>query len=235
MTVLGFDNITWGYSMLQCVPEWVLGILVAVSGFCGVAGTRAFPQLRAKIGVERTGVVGMSILVFCISFCVVSIWLPGSDFDPLLDTTSELATATLCNSTAVASCSEAKCSAAAAGQFDYTSVGVMLAGIIVARFGLWIADLSITQILQENVQTEIRGVIGGVQNSLNSTMDLVKYVFVLFLPNAHTFGILILLSYGFVSTGALLMTSYAGQKRKLCFQKEYKAAATKEPDSPVQV
>ena len=38
MTVLGFDNITWGYSLLQCVPEWVLGVLVAVSGFMGILG-----------------------------------------------------------------------------------------------------------------------------------------------------------------------------------------------------
>ena len=40
MTVLGFDNITWSYSMLQCVPEWVLGVLVAVSGFVGILGKK---------------------------------------------------------------------------------------------------------------------------------------------------------------------------------------------------
>ena len=78
MTVLGFDNITWAYALLQCVPEWVLGILVAVSGFCGVAGSRTYPHLRTKLGVERSGVVGMSILVFCLTFCVLSIWLPGT-------------------------------------------------------------------------------------------------------------------------------------------------------------
>ncbi len=25
MTVLGFDNITWGYSLMQCVTETILG------------------------------------------------------------------------------------------------------------------------------------------------------------------------------------------------------------------
>ena len=49
-----------------------------------------------------------------------------------------------------------------------TSVSVLLTGIILARFGLWITDLSITQIVQENVQENKRGIIGGVQNSLDS-------------------------------------------------------------------
>jgi Ferroportin1 (FPN1) len=30
MTVLGFDNITWGYSLMQCVTESVLGMYRAV-------------------------------------------------------------------------------------------------------------------------------------------------------------------------------------------------------------
>ena len=36
----------------------------------------------------------------------------------------------------------------------------MLGGIIVARFGLWLTDLSVTQIIQEGVQEDIRGAIG---------------------------------------------------------------------------
>eukprot|EP00088_Acartia_fossae_P000793 TRINITY_DN10310_c0_g1_i1.p1 TRINITY_DN10310_c0_g1~~TRINITY_DN10310_c0_g1_i1.p1 ORF type:complete len:602 (+),score=157.62 TRINITY_DN10310_c0_g1_i1:114-1919(+) len=227
MTVLGFDNITWAYALLQCVPEWVLGILVAVSGFCGVAGSRTYPHLRSKLGVERSGVVGMSILVFCLTFCVLSIWLPGSPFDPLTDSLQPHAN--MANSTATQDYVEQKCGAADAA-VDFVSVGTMLAGIIIARFGLWIADLSITQILQENVQPRIRGVIGGVQNSLNSAMDLVKFIFVFILPHENTFGILILLSYCFVSTGALFMTSYAYKKRKLCFQKENTPTAVQETD-----
>jgi len=223
MTVLGFGNITWGYSLLQCVPEWMLGVLVAVSGFCGVLGTQAFPRLRSKLGIERTGVLGMFILVFCITFCVVSIWLPGSPFDPF---NSSLIIPT----NATVDYIDMKCSS----YVNFTSVGIMLTGIILARFGLWIADLSVSQILQENVQPEIRGVIGGVQNSLNSTMDLVKFVFVLILPHAHTFGILVLLSYTFVSTGALFMVSYAGAKRKLCCQSQYIATSTSETEKQVE-
>ena len=76
----------------------------------------------------------------------------------------------------------------------YTSVVVLLTGITAARFGLlkdtfylewpfgrvscnlgkktfaglWIIDLSVTQILQEEVEEDRRGVINGVQDSLNN-------------------------------------------------------------------
>ena len=39
----------------------------------------------------------------------------------------------------------------------YSSVSVFLIGIILARFGLWIVDLTINQILQENVAENKRG------------------------------------------------------------------------------
>ena len=81
-----------------------------------------------------------------------------------------------------------------------------------ARFGLWVSDLTINQQLQENVQEEHRkhliifyhsvqiiskviypiyskhwpflfqgGVIGGVQNAINSAVDTIKF----FLGRAH--------------------------------------------------
>ena len=39
------------------------------------------------------------------------------------------------------------------------------------------------------------GSICGVQNGLQSAMDLLKFVLVITLPNANTFGILIILSF----------------------------------------
>ena len=38
----------------------------------------------------------------------------------------------------------------------FWSVGLLLTGIIMARFGLWVSDLTINQQLQENVQEEHR-------------------------------------------------------------------------------
>ena len=110
----------------------------------------------------------------------------------------------------------------------------MLSGIILARFGLWITDLSITQILQENVEESRRGIIGGVQSSLNSAMNLIKFVCVLFLPNPRTFGFLILVSYSFITAGAFLLTLHGFQKKKLCCQGGYRTTETTEPSSSDQ-
>ena len=78
---------------------------------------------------------------------------------------------------------------------------MFLLGIILARFGLWIVDLTINQILQERVAEDKRGVVNGVQDSLNNTLDLLKCVLVIILPNMETFAILIFLSFVSINIG----------------------------------
>ena len=84
-----------------------------------------------------------------------------------------------------------------------------MAGIITARFGLWVSDLTITQVLQENVLEEHRGIIGGVQTGMNSAMNTIKFILVIVLPQQETFGWLILASFTFVSFGAISYIYYA--------------------------
>ena len=59
-------------------------------------------------------------------------------------------------------------------------------------------DLVVTQLQQEVVSESLRGTVGGVQNSLNYFLDMVKFVLVILLPHMETFGILIILSFSFV-------------------------------------
>ena len=86
------------------------------------------------------------------------------------------------------------------------------------------------QVQQEQVEEEQRGVIGGVQNSLQQLFNMTKFLLVIFMPNPHMFGILILLSFAFVTLGAISMTAYTGLKGKLKCSKGYEATATREPD-----
>ena len=82
MTVLGFDNITYGYILHQCVSESVLGGLVSASAIVGISGSIAFPFLRKSIGLVKTGIVGFFSLISCLILCVVSVFMLGSPFDP---------------------------------------------------------------------------------------------------------------------------------------------------------
>ena len=67
--------------------------------------------------------------------------------------------------------------------------------------GLWIADLSVTQFFQEDVIESQRGIINGVQDSMNQIMNLIKFILVIVLPNLSTFGFLIISSWAFVFLG----------------------------------
>jgi len=80
MTVLGFDNITWGFCYNQGVTESVLGTLTAVSALVGVMGARVFPLLAGKIGLTSTGLLGFAVQSCCLAFSVASVWAPGSPF-----------------------------------------------------------------------------------------------------------------------------------------------------------
>ena len=82
MTVLGFDNITYGYILHQCVSESVLGGLVSASAIVGISGSIAFPFLRKSIGLVKTGIVGFFSLISCLILCVLSVFMLGSPFDP---------------------------------------------------------------------------------------------------------------------------------------------------------
>merc|ERR1712062_347219 len=96
---------------------------------------------------------------------------------------------------------------------SYGSVSIFLAGIILARFGLWLVDLTVNQILQERVAEERRGVVNGVQDSINNTFDLLKCVFVILLPSEETFALLIFISFASINFGWLMYALYSRSQR----------------------
>jgi len=209
MTVLGFDNITYGYCLLQGVPHLALGILVGISALVGVLGSIAYPPIRKRVGIERTGLLGMFLLISTSSLAVISAFLPGSPMklDYLIGKRN-----TSQNKTEFFQMPEGGMT------FEefvtkYSSVSVFLIGIILARFGLWIVDLTINQILQENVAENKRGVINGVQDSLNNSLDLFKCVLVILLPDPETFAVLIFFSFVSINMGWLLYALYSRSQR----------------------
>ncbi len=57
------------------------------------------------------------------------------------------------------------------------------------------------QIFQEEIPENKRGVLNGVQGGLNQSMNLLKFIIVIILPNPETFAYLICLSWLFVFSG----------------------------------
>uniref|UniRef100_K7FVK5 Solute carrier family 40 member n=1 Tax=Pelodiscus sinensis TaxID=13735 RepID=K7FVK5_PELSI len=228
-TVLGFDCITTGYAYTQGISGSLLSILMALSAFSGLMGTILFTKLRKRYGLAVTGIVSSLLHVSCLMLCVFSVFAPGSPFD--LGKNSSLNHETLqknqlhiypfqrninqpilpdrssihwTNNTVLLD-------SVHGGDHpeSYISIILLFSGVILARIGLWSFDLTVTQLLQENIPESERGIVNGVQSSMNYLMDLVHFIMVILAPQPQQFGLLVIISLLFVITGHVMYFIYA--------------------------
>ncbi|XP_068248256.1 solute carrier family 40 member 1-like [Palaemon carinicauda] len=243
MTVLAFDNYSRGFVFECGVSETILGILTAVASLFGIFGALIYPVLRNKFGLAATGLIGFGSETTCLILCLASVFAPGSPFDASALIYSKSAanstefpvtanpviiydTASLPNSvnhsiiiydqniTEKPIFEKENGTIVEEVENDFTSVILLLSGIITSRTGLWIADLAVTQLLQENVEEKERGAINGVQASLNQSLDLFRSILLIILPTTKTFGFLIIVSFLFVAVGWMLFGVYAKKSSK---------------------
>ena len=118
------------------------------------------------------------------------------------------------------SCSNATEAPTVSKKFSYVSVALLLAGIVTSRLGLWMSDLAITQLFQEAVPEQERGIVAGMQSSFNSVLSLLMFGLVIALPKPEHFGLLTLMSVCAVGTGGLLYASFAYKIRGHLFHLE---------------
>ncbi|XP_039613843.1 solute carrier family 40 member 1 [Polypterus senegalus] len=221
MTVLGFDCITTGYAYTQGLNGSILSLLMGASAITGILGTVGFTRIRKCCGLVRTGFISGVLQFSCLVLCVVSVFMPGSPLDlnvsPFKDLLRHLmgepslpeATPTSTEPYGWMNVSTAAPDEMMPEVESYVSVSLLFAGVIAARFGLWSFDLTVTQLIQENVIESERGIINGVQNSMNYLMDLLHFIMVILAPNPEAFGLLVLISFSFVAVGHIMYFTYA--------------------------
>ncbi|KAL0964010.1 hypothetical protein UPYG_G00316480 [Umbra pygmaea] len=241
MTVLGFDCITTGFAYTQGLNGSVLSLLMGASAVAGICGTVGFTWVRKKCGLIRTGFISGVVQLSCLTLCVASVFAPGSPFDlsvspfqdiykhligesiiPELDYTDSVlnvdAQGLLGNASTMQPAEEMPTIQ------SYLSVSLLFSGVIAARLGLWSFDLTVTQLMQENVIESERGVINGVQNSMNYLLDLLHFIMVILAPNPEAFGLLVILSVSFVVMGHIMYFRFAfkslGHRLFLCCSPE---------------
>lgn len=247
MTVLGFDCITTGYAYTQGLSGSFLSLLMGASAVAGILGTIAFTWIRRKCGLIRAGFISGVTQFSCLILCIISVFMPGSPLDLSVSPFTELASAYLGTNTLVETVlptsepqhittiryGNSTTEPADGEQFrpeSYISIGLLFAGIIAARVGLWSFDLTVTQIIQENVDESERGKINGVQNSMNYLLDLMHFIMVILAPNPEAFGLLVIISTSFVAMGHLMYFKYAykslGSQLFACSSKDSTSQAT---------
>ncbi|XP_015280417.1 PREDICTED: solute carrier family 40 member 1 [Gekko japonicus] len=232
MTVLGFDCITTGYAYTQGLSGSTLSLLMGASAVTGIMGTVAFTWLRRRCGLVRTGIISGIAQLASLVFCVISVFMPGSPLDlsvsPFADISARLfessplptmapeavvpetafttAMPLLANGSVFVNGTDL---GTAPNPVPLVSVSLLFAGVIAARIGLWSFDLTVTQLLQENVIESERGIINGVQNSMNYLLDLLHFIMVILAPNPEAFGLLVLISVSFVAMGHIMYFRFA--------------------------
>ncbi|XP_062259423.1 solute carrier family 40 member 1 [Platichthys flesus] len=242
MTVLGFDCITTGYAYMQGLNGSVLSLLMGASAVFGICGTVAFTWVRKKCGLIRTGFISGMAQLTCLMMCVASVFTPGSPFDLSVSPFEDIYTHLVGEKTLpssdlggihmVVNTTMAAPTEEVPPLQSYISVSLLFAGVIAARVGLWSFDLTVTQLIQENVVESERGVINGVQNSMNYLLDLLHFIMVILAPNQEAFGLLVLISVSFVAMGHAMYFRFAfksmGTRLFVCFSPEQKVET---PDS----
>ncbi|KAI6233382.1 Solute carrier family 40 protein [Aphelenchoides fujianensis] len=231
MTVLGFDGLAISYGKETGLPDEIIGWFRSAGSVLGIAGAASYTASERIFGVRRAGFMGLILQQICLYLCVASIFLPGSPFDPAAfnrETQAEPwwssfqnafaesgaadAVGHQANSTAVPHLQPID-HAAPAAQMDWgtftiggqsaISIMVFFSGLTLARLGLWMADLCITQVMQERVPEEERGTVFGVQNAFCQLFSVLKDLVVLAFPDPRLFGFLIIMSVSFVTLGFL--------------------------------
>ncbi|XP_021172140.2 solute carrier family 40 member 1 isoform X2 [Fundulus heteroclitus] len=241
-TVLGFDCITTGYAYTQGISGSLLSLLMGVSAITGLMGTVMFTRLRKSVGLINTGIISSCLHLGCLLLCVFSVFAPGSPIDlsllmPYFSSGSSAVTG------GMASKRQKHTYPLTGGSnqpllpdrssihwtnntvlFDnfpsgtapdsYISIILLFLGVITARIGLWCFDLTVTQLLQETICESERGVVNGVQSSMNYLMDLLHFIMVISAPQPQHFGILVIISVIFITTGHSMYFLYAHRAKR---------------------
>lgn len=75
------------------------------------------------------------------------------------------------------------------------SFTMLIAGVCSSRMGLWAFDLTAKQLFQQYIPEDVRGVVGGVQSSLNALLGLGSFILGMIYSDPNQFGILMTVSF----------------------------------------
>ena len=85
---------------------------------------------------------------------------------------------------------------------------MLIGGVCASRIGLWVFDITMKQFFQECVEEQFRGIVSGLQNSLQAFFSLIAFVVGIIFPDPGDFHILV--ASGYVSVGIAVLLYWIG-------------------------
>lgn len=224
LTTMGFGYVMIAFAQTQCISEFSIGIVSAGCAVSGILGTFLFPAFRKKVGLLKTGMIAGMYQSAAFIPAIISLFSPGSVFvaypgavDTMPSSENEvsigiesLGNASYHSEQAAESYSLlVKCPPGLLPPVSFIAMILLFAAEITARSGLLGFDLTVTQLFQENIKESERGIVNGVQTSVQTLCQLIVYVTVMTLPKPHQFGFLVIMSAIAVTSGHVMYAKFA--------------------------
>mmetsp|Transcript_31371 Transcript_31371/g.93873 ORF Transcript_31371/g.93873 Transcript_31371/m.93873 type:complete len:561 (-) Transcript_31371:130-1812(-) len=109
-------------------------------------------------------------------------------------------------------CLTIACSSFLIGDYQHTSVFLLVASTSASRIGLWVFDISVTLLYQEMIPDGVRGRIGGTQQSINSFFTMASGCLGLFFRKPEEF--FVIATAGYICIGISMLLYLCGVYRR---------------------
>lgn len=190
-TVMSFGTLMTAYLKWNGLNESILALYRGGGALSGILATIAFPHMHQHLRLIKTGMIAVWLQLACLMFGL----LPMLFFD-----SNEMSENSDSNLDDVGDNIRSRPSSV---------VHILVIGLVLSRFGLWLFDLSVNQIMQETIDDSILSTVNGVQSGLQSGFQLASFVFGMIIYQPGKFSILMVGSVAVVVVAASLFSTFA--------------------------
>lgn len=89
---------------------------------------------------------------------------------------------------------------------DTSAQAMLVSSVSLSRIGLWVFDIAMTQIQQQEIPEHIRGLVGGVQQAMNAFFTILSFALGFLFPDPRNFYYFVLCGFASVFCAMLFFT-----------------------------
>ncbi|GAX15983.1 solute carrier family 40 (iron-regulated transporter), member 1 [Fistulifera solaris] len=89
---------------------------------------------------------------------------------------------------------------------DKSAEAMLVSSVSLSRIGLWVFDIAVTQMQQQEIPEHIRGLVGGVQHAMNAFFTILSFALGFVFPDPRQFQYFVLCGFTSVFFAAVLFT-----------------------------